>query len=359
MNPFIPSTALIYKNFAAWKGISHIGLGVSAALNAAEINKHIGPAEVIPAQNNVDIVNAIRKYNDEHEEPLTNIIISAPWISVKDTRAMVTYFKDIQFTVLSHSNVGFLQADPNGIHLLREGLKLSQELPNFKISGNSRKFVEWMQVAYGVPVVLLPNMYPVKEVTTELEDEGVIKIGNFGAIRPQKNVLTATAAAVAIGREMQRPVEMYINSGREEGGVWTLMNALHQLIDDVPNFELKQAPWCSWSEFKEDYVANMDLLIQVSYTESFNMVTADGISVGVPSVVSDAIDWAPTSWRANNDDCLDVAKVGIRLLTDDHTRNEGFKYLTKHNKTALKLWTAYLMREPIQSVGELAAELGF
>jgi hypothetical protein len=32
----------------------------------------------------------------------------------------------------------------------------------------------------------------------------------------------------------------------------------------------------------------MHLLIQVSYTESFNMVTADGVLEGVPSVTSDA-----------------------------------------------------------------------
>ena len=37
----------------------------------------------------------------------------------------------------------------------------------------------------------------------------------------------------------------------------------------------------------------MDLLISFSYTESFSMVTADGVAEGLASVASDAIDWAP------------------------------------------------------------------
>jgi hypothetical protein len=35
---------------------------------------------------------------------------------------------------------------------------------------------------------------------------------------------------------------------------------------------------------------DVHLLLQPSFTQSFNVVTADGVHQGVPSVVSDAID---------------------------------------------------------------------
>ena len=54
----------------------------------------------------------------------------------------------------------------------------------------------------------------------------------------------------------------------------------------------------------------MHVLLQPSFTESFNVVTADGIAEGVPSVVSDAIDWVPRRWMAKADDPRDVA-MGI------------------------------------------------
>lgn len=338
----MPNIAIIYKNFAANKGISHIGLGVSGSLNAQVLSEKVGPAQVIPAVNNIEIVRAITDYNKAHAStPLTHVIISAPWLSTRDVRAIVTHFSKIQFAVLSHSNVGFLQADPNGTRLLREGLALSQEVPNFKIAGNSKKFVDWMEEAYGVPVALLPNMYPTSGTTKPASTSGPIKIGIFGAIRPQKNVLTAAAAAIVIGRRLNRPVELWVNSGREEGGTGTLTNALRQLTRNLPNFELKQAQWAPWGTFKQT-VAAMDLLIQVSYTESFNMVTADGIANGVPSVVSNAIYWAPKSWMARGDDALNVAEVGIKLLRDKRLRAKGPVALEKHNDIALKSWKKFL-----------------
>lgn len=337
----MPSVAIAYKNFAAWKGISHIGLGVSASLNIGVLKQNNIPSTIIPSRHNIDIVDGIREYNKTNSQCLTHVIISAPWLSTKDLRAMATHFSNIKFAVLSHSNVGFLQADPNGTRLLREGLALSQELPNFTIAGNSKKFVDWMETAYGVPVVLLPNMYPIIGETKPWLGEDPIRIGVFGAVRPQKNVLTAAAGAVAISRLLDRPVELWINSGREEGGVGTLLNALRQLTMNVPGFEVKHSPWAPWDKFKE-VVRSMDLLIQISYTESFNMVTADGISVGVPSVVSDAIDWAPKDWKAISDDALDVARVGVRLLTDIELRCKGTHALRDHNREALNNWMRYL-----------------
>lgn len=334
--------AIVYKNFAATKGISHIGLGVSGFLNTEVLSAKVGKSLVIPATNNIEIVRAITDYNKANKnEPLTHVIISAPWLSTRDVRAMATHFKNIKFAVLSHSNVGFLQADPNGTRLLREGLELSKELPNFTIAGNSKKFVDWMYSAYGTPVALLPNMYPTIGKDKPVPKEGPIKIGIFGAIRPQKNVLTAAAAAITICREIGRPVELWLNSGRDEGGTVTLMNAMRQLIANVPNFELKRAPWSTWWDFKKT-VASMDLLIQVSYTESFNMVTADGIAAGVPSVVSDAIPWAPKEWKAKSDDALDVAKIGLKLLRNNRIRSKGVSALKKHNAKALVAWKKYL-----------------
>ena len=89
-------------------------------------------------------------------------------------------------------------------------------------------------------------------------------------------------------------------------------------------------------------MSGMDLLIQVSFTESFNMVTADGICAGVPSVVSPAIHWAPDSWKADSDDAMEVAEVGIKLLLNNNERKLGMKYLKRHTKKGLKFWLKYL-----------------
>jgi hypothetical protein len=87
----------------------------------------------------------------------------------------------------------------------------------------------------------------------------------------------------------------------------------------------------------------MNLLLQPSFTESFNMVSADGVAQGVPSVVSDAIEWVPKNWQARADDACDIANVGISLLFDPTAAAEGRVALVKHNRMALQAWTDYLV----------------
>jgi hypothetical protein len=86
----------------------------------------------------------------------------------------------------------------------------------------------------------------------------------------------------------------------------------------------------------------MDLLLQPSYTESFNIVTADGVSEGLASVVSSAIDWAPKHWRADVDDALDIARVGVGLLHDPHAPRDGWEALAKHTADGLLSWRSFL-----------------
>jgi hypothetical protein len=85
----------------------------------------------------------------------------------------------------------------------------------------------------------------------------------------------------------------------------------------------------------------MHLLLQPSYTESFNMVTADGIAEGVPSVVSRAIDWAPEYWKADVDDVLDIARVGRQLLNDARATADGWRALVKFNHHGVHAYQRY------------------
>lgn len=331
-----------FKDFASWTGISHIGLCVAALTNARVLSQHGIHTAVFPVKHNVDLVNAIYEYNDEHEHPLTHVIISAPWMSKMDMVSLIEGFPNINFVIESHSNVGFLQADPQGVALLRETLKLSEIYPNIKVGGNSHKFVDWMKLVYGDDVVYLPNLYPICSDRLEPRHKaGPLRIGLFGAIRPLKNFMTAAAAALAIHAEMRVPVELHMSaSGEGNGG--DVKRAIDQMVKDVPGFKLITHVWRPWQEFIK-VVAEMDLLLQPSYTESFNMITADGISVGVPSVVSEAITWAPDYWKADSDTALDIAAVGIDLLVRPDVIDDGVEALRRQNRMGVENWKKYLL----------------
>jgi hypothetical protein len=337
--------AIIFKNFAKWTGLSHIGLNVAAITNARVLRQHHIKVAVYPVCNNIDVVHSILEYEREHHKPLTHVIISAPWMSRHDMERLIEFFPRIQFVIECHSNVGFLQADPNGVEIIRAVIALSATHRNLRLGGNSRAFVEWASKVYGVHVVLLPNLYPItKPCKSHWNGSLPIKIGVFGAVRPQKNFMTAAAAAMLIQQKLQLPVELHMSDGGEgDGG--SVSRAINQMVKGVPDFKLIRHQWRPWSEFIE-IVERMDLLIQPSYTESFNMITADGIVAGVPSVVSEAIRWAPESWKADSDNVLDIARVGVKLLHSRFAVWRGQMALRRSNSQALAAWYKYLDIQP-------------
>lgn len=331
--------ALFFKDFAAWVRSSCVGLNVAGYTTAGYLKHHGVHVSVFPVRDNVDVVHAIDRYNETHEKPLTHVVISAPWLSLHDIKNLVSHFPNIKFVVLSHSNVGFLQADPCGVKLLRKYAHLAKTHNNLRVGGNSAAFVNWFRAAYNEDCVLLPNLYPVSRVESKIWNGESLKIGAFGAIRPEKNFMTAAAAAMAIKSALGVPMELHMSTGGD-GCKSTTLPAIEEMVEGVPDVTLIRHDWQYWDNFIQ-LIESMDLMIQVSYTESFNMVTADGISRGVPSVVSPVIFWAPDSWKANPDDAIDVANVGVRLLTEDQ-ETIGSDALIEHNHQSLHHWTEFL-----------------
>jgi len=113
------------------------------------------------------------------------------------------------------------------------------------------------------------------------------------------------------------------------------------MMNGLPNVKLIENGWQTWPQFRQT-VRHMHLLLQPSYTESFNVVTADGVAEGVPSVVSDAIDWAPAAWKAPVDDASAMARVGRKLLKSRWAAGQGLAALRAHNKRAMAAWGEFL-----------------
>ena len=328
---------LAYRNFAANRNISHIGLGV-AAMNTAKSLRKIGvAAEVWP------IVNAA-ELRSRLDSTISHVVVSAPWIPSADWQQIVAAFPDTRFAVNCHSNVGFLQADTNGVKLVREAMEIERSTWNFHVAGNSRKFCRWVRDAYSVACAYLPNLYCLDAVAAPkrpLYQGGALRIGAFGATRPLKNFMSAAAAALEIAARMRADLELWVSSGRTEGGGAGVLDAVRAMTSGLAYVKLVEGGWQSWPKFRAT-VANMHLLLQPSYTESSNMVTADGVAEGVPSVVSDAIDWAPDHWKAHADDVTDIARVGRSLLGDSYAAEDGFEALTLHNTAGLDAWRSFL-----------------
>jgi len=337
--------ALVCRDFGG-NGVSHVGLRISADYTAKTLRRDGVWAEAWSVKSSADLISRLRRTHaiavGQGDVRPSHIVVSAPWVESKDLAAMAEEFQEIVFLVVSHSSVGFLSADPHAIKILREVADMHMSSHNVLVGGNSQKFVDWATETWGVHAVYAPNLYDMSEVWDHKDRNWrpgtLLRLGLFGANRPLKNHIGGAAAAAELATKLGTPVTLHMSSGRCEGGS---MAAINEMVAGVPNLTLKLEGWMPWPTFRR-LVRTMDLVFQVSYTESFNVVTADAVAEGVPVVASDAIDWVPDWWKAASDVPRDLARVAERLLYDPTTGHQGRQALAAYVKQGLVAWRQFL-----------------
>ncbi len=338
--------ALVYKNFGHTPS-SHIGLGVTA-LNSAKYLRAKGIYTDVWGVTSIGgLQEKIRQARNEppNIHPITHIVISAPWLPSADLQDIAINNSSIEFAVVSHSNVGFLAADPRAFKLIREYLDVETQTPNFHMAGNSDRLAKWISNTYNDPCWTLPNLYYLDASAVHMRPPfsgDTVRIGCFGAQRLLKNILSAGAAALELAGGMRIDLEFFINSKRVEGlPPASTVTSLREMFSGLRWAKLVEQPWETWPKFRQT-ARHMDLLMQPSFTESFNVVTADGVAEGVASVTGNAITWVPQSWIAKVDDVSDIAQVGQRLLLNPRAPKDGLDALTTHNTEGFRCWHDYL-----------------
>jgi hypothetical protein len=190
-------------------------------------------------------------------------------------------------------------------------------------------------------MALLPNLYDVGECPLPPPKPWngcPLRIGMFGARRLLKNGVSGAAAAAQLAVRLGVPVELQVSSGRDEGGS---TSEIEEIVKGIPNLTLRKMGWLTLPQFRS-VLRNVDVHLQPSYTESFNMTVGDAAAVGKGSVVGPAIRWVPKHWMADVDDPSDIARVAEALLHDPKVPEEAHRALKRYEKEALPHWFRFL-----------------
>jgi hypothetical protein len=86
----------------------------------------------------------------------------------------------------------------------------------------------------------------------------------------------------------------------------------------------------------------MDIALQVSFSETFNIVGADLISQGVPLVGSSEIPWSTGLFNANPVDSTDICNKLIRAWNHPQLNVRMSQYsLTHYTSETRRIWYKY------------------
>lgn len=322
---------------------SKSGLRNSAKFVKDAINKFPGiKAELEFCIDGNDIDNKLSKFKPNL------CIIEALWVTPTKISELVHLHPTVEFIIRVHSKTPFLAMEGMAIGWIRAYNQISNTFVSFNNKQTSEDFN-----SIGIVNYYLPNIYNevssckrsifkylVRKINPNQLNKRIYRFGCFGAIRPFKNHLNQAMAAIKFAESKGAKARFYVNAGRLEGGENVLKN-LRALFKNTPH-KLIELGWYTHEEFIE-LINRMDLCLQVSYTESFNIVSADVVSQGVPLVVSEEIDWI----KSNNVDPNDVQQIANKidyvLRFKEHLVESNMRDLHAYNKHANSIWHKYLL----------------
>lgn len=289
-----------------------------------------------------------------HYKP-THVILEAFWMPPYKFDDILPLHKKVKFIIRNHSEIPFLANEGVAIEWFFKYITY----PNVFFSNNSpraqREIIamariahpEWEEEDLREKFIYLPNYYPnhfkSSHIANNPHDE--IHIGCFGSIRPLKNQLLQAMAALEYAQSLGKKLVFHINGSRiEEKGDRILKNIRNLFLAVVDTgHRLKEHKWMDLKDFLK-VIHKLDLGLQVSFSETFNIVTANFIEECVPIVVSNEIPFADKYLAADPTDSSDIVSKlarAHRLKLQDPGFNPHAKELSKYSHRSKKIWAKY------------------
>lgn len=286
-------------------------------------------AEIVEVGDNNDIDRECARFKP------TVVVIEALWVVPEKYEVLMKLYPDVQWLVHLHSNIPFLQLEGIAMDWIMRAADMG-----VRHIANSTESFDALSVIIPGNLIYLPNVYNGEPQDPVKYDKlaPILNVGCFGAIRPMKNQLTQALAAIQCARKLKKHLRFHINASRVETGGNPVLKNLQQLFELVDNAELVQHAWFEPDEFITFLHDEIDVGMQVSMTETFNVVTADYVTAGVPIVVSKEVMWAAEQNKVIEDHVTEMSDIMAKVLGQKFLITKNQTLLDKFSKAAQKLW---------------------
>lgn len=331
-------------------GISY-GLVNSATFVSRFLNHQGIESKVVVVQDGNCVDKEVTDYNPTH------VIIEALWVTPAKMLELLSISRhhNRKWAVRIHSKVPFIANEGIAMDWLSKYATICNNFSNFVIAPNSDEFsIDIMSLFRTSNIVYLPNIYfstriPKYYNSWKTKSKGIIDVGCFGAIRPLKNTLIQAIAAIKYADEHGLTMFFHINGNRQEqkgDQVYKNVKALFAgcvYPDGRPRHYIIEHDWMCHDDFLK-LIDGMDVGMQVSLSETFNIVIADFVSRGVPVVYSNEIDWLPSVLSANPNSSESIKKsIDFNLKFKNLGITSVNKwFLSMWNKNAEKKWLKFI-----------------
>ena len=313
------------------------GLHNSAGFVVDMLNRSGVEAKVVHVRDNNYIAREVHKFKPTH------VVIEALWVVPEKFDVLTPIFPDVKWIIRIHSEVAFLAQE--GIAM--DWINRYVQYENVYVASNSeettRDLRHMVTSIREDKTLFLPNYYPTRSFPGSPKDPNeYLDVACFGAIRPMKNQLVQAHAALRYARSIGKTLRFHINGSRAEQGGENNLKNLEAFFAHATDAQLVEHGWLNHTDFVR-LLYCMDVGMQVSFSETFNIVTADMVFVGLPIVVSDEVSWASGFSKVYCTDVEDIAKhLGQVMRYHALVGRLNSCGLRKYVKAARRIWLDYL-----------------
>lgn len=291
----------------------HIGLSTGLYNSAVYIDLMLSSEKIKSKIVVVEDNNSIDKEVSEFKP--THVIIEALWVVPEKFDILSKLHPTVKWFVRLHSQLPFISLEGIAMKWIFSYI----ENPNITIGINSPEMLneirfiarikmDWKNNEEHHKIIYLPNYYPTAKKLKKLDyDKDSVDVSCFGAIRPLKNHLIQAVSAIKFAEKIGKKLNFHINGDRVEQKGDSILRNLIELFDNLPEHTLVLHEWLKKDYFLE-LCSKMDIGLQCSFSETFNIVGADMVSQGVPLVGSAEIVWLDVLSIANPTKSDDIAK---------------------------------------------------
>jgi len=350
-----PIVLFILKRREDFDPVKHNALGLSTGLfNSATFMSDMLIANGIDSRLEVAIDNnCIDRLIAKHRP--THVIIEALWVVPSKFVILSKLHPNVKWIIRLHSELPFLAGEGMAFDWIGD----YSNFPNIVIGVNAPRMLSetrtYIQIRNRLStteveekIFYMPNFYPQTYKTKKYEiNKEYIDIGCFGAVRPLKNHMLQAIAAIRFAEYIGKKLNFHINSNRIEMKGEPVLSNLRHLFQHLydQGHRLITNEWTPREGFLE-LCSSMDIGLQVSFSETFNIVGADIISQGVPLVGSIEIPWLDETYAARAQYCDEI--YNALLLTHNnpqHNVEVNQQKLTEYTTETCNVWLKYFKKE--------------
>lgn len=323
------------KRIESYGGIS-FGLSNSATFVCNALNKKGIECKRVSVIDNNSIDKEVHQYKPTH------VIIEAYWVVPSKFDVLCPLHPTVKWIVRGHSKIPFFANEGICTGWTGEYIQRAEQYDNFYLSFNDLDTCNTIFYGFKYMPIYLPNIYcPIKDKKDKKDKMlkgDYVDVGCFGAIRPMKNTLQQAFASICFADRIGKKLRFHINGNRTEQKGENVVNNLRNLFKDSPH-ELVEHSWMNHTDFIE-LIRTMDIGIQVSLSESFNIVGADFVSNGVPFIGMSDMRWLSSLYIAKPTEIEDIVS---KMLFAWEVRGLKIHYINKfllhlHNVKAIQAW---------------------